>query len=177
MADLKFDGIILRNLRRDDSVELARMANDKAIWLNVRDRMPFPYAESDALHFIGIASSMNPKGIFGIEFEGKLVGAIGLHANEDVYRFNYEVGYWIGQDHWNNGHASKALRLICTYGFEELKAHRICASVFDHNPASRHVLEKFGFKKEGIKKEHVFKDGRYIDEHQYALNSKEFQTL
>lgn len=167
----------LRKLRATDAEELAALANNRKIWLNVRDRMPFPYLAEDAAAFIKYAHDMKGGGIFGIEVDATLVGAIGLHQNDDVYRYNYELGYWVGEPFWNKGYATKAMKLACKLGFEEFEANKICASVFDYNKASKHILTKFGFRQEGVFKEHVFKDGQFVDEHYFALSRSEYEKI
>ena len=46
---------------------------------------------------------------------------------------------------------------------------RIYAGVFEWNEPSMKVLEKAGFKPEGVSEKNVFKDGQLINEHRYAL--------
>jgi [ribosomal protein S5]-alanine N-acetyltransferase len=171
------NAVTIRPLGYEDVPELAKMANNKKIWVNVRDRMPYPYNEKDAEHFIKFTNATQPVTVFGICYQQQLIGAIGLHANEDVYRYNYELGYWIGEDHWNKGYATKAIQLMCEFGFKELKANRIVASVFDYNNASKHILQKLGFKCEGIFVKNVFKSGKFIDEHYYAMQKNDFIEL
>lgn len=159
----------LRNLTAEDAEALARMANNRNIWLNVRDRMPFPYSKADAEQFIHLANNANSSHIRAIEVDGSLVGAIGLHHSEDVYRSNLELGYWVGEEHWNKGYATQAVRLMCDLAFNELKANRVVASVFEYNEASAHILRKLGFKEEGRMRKHVLKDGKFVDEIHYGL--------
>ncbi|WP_373518944.1 GNAT family N-acetyltransferase, partial [Pricia sp.] len=58
---------------------------------------------------------------------------------------------------------------ITRYAFEELKLIRIFAGVFEYNVGSMRVLEKNGFLKEGISKKAIFKNGKFWEEHRYAL--------
>jgi [ribosomal protein S5]-alanine N-acetyltransferase len=60
-----------------------------------------------------------------------------------------EVGYWLQRKHWGKGYGTEALRLVCSFGFESLRLHRIVASVVEGNAASTKVLEKVGFRLEG----------------------------
>ena len=70
---LQHEKIILRPLTDKDSPELARLANNKKIWDNLRDFIPFPYTIKDAIFFITMVKEEKPVMTFAIEFEGIFV--------------------------------------------------------------------------------------------------------
>lgn len=165
--------IKIRPLKLSDKAELARLANNKKLWDNLRDHIPFPYKESDAEFFIHQTKKEDPKQTFGIEYEGKISGVIGLVIQKDVYQQSAEIGYWIGEAFWGNGIATTAVGLITKYGFNRLDLNRIFAGVFEHNIASMHVLQKNGYEKEGVFKNAILKNNKVCDEHRfYKLNGK-----
>ncbi|MGI9542083.1 MAG: GNAT family N-acetyltransferase [Cyclobacteriaceae bacterium] len=159
--------IKLRELRPTDKSQLTFLANNKKIWDNLRDFFPHPYAESDAESFINLTTAEAPKQTFAIEHNGELCGVIGLVAQEDIYKRSAEIGYWLGEPYWGQGIATKAIELMTVYGFEELKLVRIYAGIFEYNITSMHVLEKNGYKKEGVFKKAIWKNGKIYDEHRY----------
>lgn len=159
----------IRKLHTTDSVRLSELANNKNIWDNVRDFFPHPYTEKNAIEFIELCNRENPQITFAIEFEGKLVGVIGLVLQSDIHRLSAEIGYWIGEPYWNKGIATKAIRLLTHYGFHTLNLQRIYTGVFDYNKASQRVLEKCGFELEGILKKAIIKNNNIIDQYCYAL--------
>ena len=162
----------IRALKLSDKADLEKLANNKNIWDNLRDYIPFPYNESDAEYFINLTMEEDPKQTFGIECQGKLSGVIGLVQN-DVYRKSAEIGYWIGEPFWGKGMATKAVGLITDYGFNKLDLNRIYTGVFEYNISSMKVLEKNGYEKEGIFKNAIFKNEKVYDEHRYyKLNMK-----
>lgn len=150
-----------------DTSQLAKLANNKNIFDNLRDSFPHPYGESDAELFINSTSQENPKQNFAIEYSGNLCGVIGLIIQNDVYSKSAEIGYWIGESFWGKGIATTAIKLITNYGFEDLKLTRIFAGVFESNKASMKALENNGYKKEGVFKKAVFKNANFLDEHRY----------
>ena len=165
--------IKIRYLKLSDKAELAKLANNKKVWDNLRDYIPYPYKESDAEFFIDLTNKEDPKQTFGIEFKDKLSGVIGLVMQKDVYRKSAEIGYWIGEPYWGNGIATKAVELVTKYGFDNLDLNRIFTGVFEYNIASMRVLEKNGYKKEGIFKNAILKNEKVCDEHRfYKLNEK-----
>jgi RimJ/RimL family protein N-acetyltransferase len=56
-----------------------------------------------------------------------------------------DIGYWVGQEFWNKGYVTEAVRLACHVCFKHLKSNKVYATVFVGNDASRRVLEKNGF--------------------------------
>jgi RimJ/RimL family protein N-acetyltransferase len=157
----------IRPLKLADSPSLAKLANNKKVWNNLRDSMPSPYDENDAKTFIELTEKENPRQNFGITYQGRLCGVIGVNVQKDVYRKSAELGYWLGEPFWGKGIATQAVKLITNYGFGELDLNRIYAGVFQYNSASMKVLEKNGYKKEGLFKNAISKNGKVCDEHRY----------
>ncbi|HEX2148835.1 MAG TPA: GNAT family protein [Actinomycetota bacterium] len=167
----------IRPWRTDDLESLVRHANNKAIWLNLRDRFPHPYTRTDAEEFLARAASMQPQIFFAIDHEGQAVGGIGIDPAEDVERVSGELGYWVGQQFWGQGLATQAAREMTTYCFDILNLHRVWAGAFARNQASIKVLEKLGFRREGVLKESIIKDGRLESQIIYAITAPEWKRL
>ena len=163
------DGVVtLRKFRRIDKYRMAEIANNEKIAVNLRDAFPYPYSVEDAQKFISMCLRHKPYQVFAIEFEGEYVGNIGLHRQDDVYRKTAELGYFIGEPYWNRGITTRAVKLICGYGFRELDVIKIFSGVFEYNIPSQRVLEKCGFTREAVLKDAVFKNDGIWDEYRYA---------
>ncbi|MBL4870873.1 MAG: GNAT family N-acetyltransferase [Robiginitomaculum sp.] len=80
----------------------------------------------------------------------KLVGACNLTALKRGSMQSAHIGYWIGERYGRNGFARAAVRAILRFSFEDLRLHRLEAAVQAENAASISVLEKTGFRQEGI---------------------------
>ncbi len=160
--------VTLRNLRRTDKYRMAEMANNKKVADNLRDAFPYPYTVADAQKFINTSIGQKPQQVFAIEYQGKYVGNIGLYKQDDIYSRSAELGYFIGEPYWNKGITTRAVKLICDYGFRELDIVRIYSGVFDFNHASQRVLEKCGFEREAVLRNAVIKNGQICDEIRYA---------
>ncbi len=161
--------LIVRRWRASDLKALVRNANNRKIWLNLRDRFPHPFTAADARAWIAIraADTGNPHN-FAIEFEGGAIGGIGMEFFTDVHRLTAEIGYWLGEPFWGRGFATIALRAATEYAFATFALRRIQATVYEWNPASARVLEKAGYELEGCLRDHVVKDGRVGDVLMYA---------
>ncbi|EZH73272.1 GCN5 family acetyltransferase [Aquimarina atlantica] len=164
--------IKIRQLVASDKSQLAKLANNHNISNNLRDYFPNPYNEEDAKSFIKMTIQQDPIVSFGIEFKGELCGVISLMLQDDMYRKSAEIGYWLGEPYWGKGITTKAVDQITKYGFEKLNLIRIYAGVIEYNTASMSVLEKSGFKKEGIFRKAIVKNDKIWDEHRYYILNK-----
>ena len=164
---LKSDNVLLREFKKTDIHTLAILANNKNVSNNLRDAFPSPYTISDAEEFINNCKEQNPTTTFAIEWNSEYVGNIGLIIGTDVYRKSAEIGYFIGEPFWNNGITSNAIKLITEYGFDVLELKRIFSGVFEYNIASMRVLEKNGYKKDGVFLKAIYKNGKFYNEHRY----------
>ncbi len=114
---------------------------------------------------------------WGIELKssGTLIGDCG-YGHIDEPRRPTELGYMLAKEHWGNGFMAEVLNTILPFGFDQLHLHRIQAWTHPDNAVSAHLLEKFGFRKEGTLREHIYiwHQGAYIDTDMYALLDKDF---
>ena len=154
----------LRSLRYADRESLAILANNTKIWNNLRDMFPHPYRLQDADRFIDSVKQQDPQITFAIEYDYTFAGVIGLVLQQDVHRKNAEIGYWIGEPFWGKGIATTALKLASEYAFSHLGVERLYAGIFEGNEGSRRVLEKCGYKLEGISRKAVYKNKKMLDE-------------
>ena len=162
--------IQLGSLLATTSEALQRIANSEALARNLRDIFPHPYTLNDARMFIENVRQGNMGYVYGIyhNFE-ELVGVISMTPGRDVNRYSAEVVYFIGEQYWNKGYATEALKMLPTIAHLNFGFIRLYATVFDFNQPSIRVLGKAGFTKEGILKSSAIKNGKVINEHLFAL--------
>lgn len=158
----------IRPWRVDDAASLARHANNRNVWLSLRDLFPHPYTIEDASEFIQRSSVAQPMTNFCLEIDGSAAGGIGIRLGQDVHRHTAEVGYWLGQEFWGHGVMSEAVPAFTKFCFENFSLHRIYAEPYANNAASLRVLEKAGFLLEGRLRKNVVKDGQVLDSLLYA---------
>ncbi|MDD5543031.1 MAG: GNAT family N-acetyltransferase [Acidobacteriia bacterium] len=166
--ELVLDRCIIRSWQLTDAGSVAKQANSRKIWRNVRDAFPFPYTIGNAKEWIRIARADVPETHFAIEVHREAVGGIGVRLKEDVYRCTAEIGYWLGESYWGQGIVTEAVRALTDFAFANLGVWRVYADVFEWNPASMRVLEKAGYICEGRLRKNVIKDGQVIDALLYA---------
>jgi ribosomal-protein-alanine N-acetyltransferase len=159
----------VRSFRTNDAESLAHHANDRAIWINLRDRFPHPYTLADAHAWIAHTTSAADSTSFAIDVAGSVVGGIGLRMNDDVERVGAEIGYWVGREYWGRGIATDAVRAVTEHAFATHELTRVYALPFADNAASIRVLEKTGYLREGLLRRSAIKDGVVRDQLLYAV--------
>lgn len=99
---------------------------------------------------------------------GKLIGLCGMFLTADKFKMA-EIYYKLIPQHWGNGYATEIARALVSFGFDDLKLHRIEAGAAVENIQSLKVLEKIGMTKEGIRRKILPIRGKWIDGYQYAI--------
>ena len=159
---------VLRALRSDDAPALQRHADDEAVWRNLFEGFPRPYALADASAWCEGGWRISGA-VWAITVDGELVGCISVRADQGWLRCNAEVGYWIGRAHWKRGIASEALRRVTEWAWSALpELTRLYAPIFSFNVGSQAVARHCGYRFEGELRKSAIKDGRVIDRSQYA---------
>ena len=166
---------LLRPWRMEDLSSLVRYANDPGIAANLRDVFPHPYTPQDGAFFLRECLAREGSGQLcrAIELQGQAVGCISVILGGDVYRRSAEIGYWLGRPFWGRGIMTEAVGRICREAFSTFDLVRIYAEPYAENFGSRQVLEKAGFRLEGILRQRVCKQGRLLDSCVYALLRQE----
>lgn len=113
---------------------------------------------------------------FGIEETGTgaLVGRIALSNVVRSAWGNATIGYFVGEP-WNGrGYATAAVAQVLRVAFGDLGLHRVQAAVLPANAASTRVLERNGFRREGLAERYLNIAGRWQDHVILAITSEEW---
>jgi ribosomal-protein-alanine N-acetyltransferase len=86
------------------------------------------------------------------------------------------IGYWIGAPHAGRGHMTDAVRAVLPFTFGTLGLNRLEAACQPNNLPSRRVLEKSGFRREGLARRYLKINGVWQDHDLYALLHDEVQA-
>ena len=158
----------IRSWSAADAAALQRYANNRNIWLNLRDMFPHPYTARDAEGFLNFVQRENPPMTFAIATSAEAIGCIGLHRGQDIHCKTAELGYWLGEPFWGRGIMTEAVAEFSRHAFDAYDLQRIYAEPFEENRASARVLEKAGFVREARMSASIFKDGRVLNSLLYA---------
>ena len=107
--------------------------------------------------------------------EGRtLVGAVTLSNVRRGVAETGTLGYWIGRPYAGQGVCTAAVRAMLGHAFSALGLHRVEAACVPTNHASRRVLEKSGFRQEGVARAYLKINGRWADHLLFGVLRDEF---
>ncbi|SHO56967.1 GNAT family N-acetyltransferase [Vibrio quintilis] len=171
------DNLALVPVRQSDAPSIQTLANDPLIAstsLSIQYPLPDDWAEGwiqrldqDRQSGRGITFTIRRR------HDNQIMGVVSLL---DInYRFeNAELAYWLGSPFRGCGHATAAARLVVRYGFNRLSLHRIYAFYLSHNLNSEKVLQRVGMRYEGELRQHIKKEGVYMNSKVYGMLAEEF---
>ena len=171
------DGVVtLRAWAEDDLLEVVRCFEDPTIsrWLPM---IPYPYTEADARKWFATLAPRraagNGAGLAIVDaVNGELLGGVGFRPDDER---RAEVGYWVRRERRGEGIATRALRLILRWAFDELGFTRIQLHCDVENVASQRVAEKAGYTREGVLRAWLEVDGEPRDHVLYSLLATEWR--
>ncbi len=105
------------------------------------------------------------------------MGSIQLTRQGNIHRRTAELGYYVVRRLWGRGVCTEAVRQICRFAFAETDLLRVYAEPFDDNAASCRVLEKAGFRLEGVMRHSAVKNGVVRDMRLYSLLREDLECI
>lgn len=168
--------LLLRSIRLSDEEAIFTLLSDERV---VR-HMLFPLFTRERAHAFVVrlqqapAAGQPPQVVLGIAPRpgGDLMGLCGLVLKPELDEG--EVWYLLRPEHWGRGIVTEAVRSLVDHGFGVLALHRIWASCLPENPASARVLEKLGFRREGLLRQNLRIHGQWRDSILYAVLAAEW---
>lgn len=168
--------IKLRALTKEDLVKTLAWHNDseiRALYLG----HPFPInKETEEQWYSKILTSNIPTSVFGIEHEedNVLIG-ITVLKNINLINRSAEFAMYIGDKNYRGkGFSKLATKETLRFGFDQLNLNRISLNVLENNKKAIGLYEKLGFKKEGVLRESIYKQGKRYNEYIFSLLKNEF---
>ena len=104
-----------------------------------------------------------------VRHDGVLVGAITLDNIRRGPAQTGTLGYWIGAPFARQGFMGEAIGAVVAHAFDTMELSRIEAACLPENVASRGVLEKSGFKYEGVAQSYLQIHGRWRNHVLYSI--------
>lgn len=173
MIDFGF-GVVLDTINSVDLPELRVWRNDREVmrWCRQSDLI----TENDHSEWYFRQQSDPAIKMYAIKNHGLknslLVGACGL-TSLDLLNRRAEFSCYIGPEHQRQSFARQALLTLFFHGFKNLGLRSIWGETFADNPAEE-LFEKIGMKKDGIRRDFYFKDGKFINATLYSVLDKEW---
>ena len=170
--------VYLRALEPDDYKTTIKWRNDDEIWSMVGGPKYFVSTEFEK-QWVNNAIN-NPKEIrLGICFKetGELIGLASI-TDIDWINKSAHCPSMIGEKkYWGSGLGTESRLLLLEFAFYERGFERVWAHILEGNIASIKMFEKSGYKKEGLLRNSVYKNGRFQNLVAMSILRKEFDEL
>jgi ribosomal-protein-alanine N-acetyltransferase len=106
---------------------------------------------------------------FAVRVEGRLAGQVTVDNIVRGAMRSAHLGYWLDEAVAGRGFASLAVALVCDHAFGAVGLHRLQADIRPENERSRRLVERLGFRQEGLLRRYLDIDGDWRDHLSYAL--------
>ncbi|MGY1659953.1 GNAT family N-acetyltransferase [Geodermatophilus sp. SYSU D00705] len=106
---------------------------------------------------------------FVVHVDGRLAGQVTIDNVVRGALRSGSLGYWIDRAVAGRGVASLAVALACDHAFGPAQLHRLQADIRPENGPSRRLVERLGFRHEGLLRRYLDIDGDWRDHRCYAL--------
>ena len=170
--------VILRALRRKDRGEWEALRAQNLEWLR-RWEATSPERVTTKLAFRQLVRQSDREAAEGrlqpfvIETEGRLVGQMHLFGIAWGSFRSASAGYWVAKSVAGQGIMPLALAAACDHAFVGLGLHRVEVNIRPENTASLRVVEKLGFRDEGLRLRYLHIAGEWRDHRSFALTSED----
>ncbi len=155
--NIDLGNIKLRDLSLNDSERYFMLMSDKLVneYLSDEDIPKSLNESSEEVRFWGGLFYRKQSVFWAIAESEKqnLIGTIGFNS-WNIYNMRAEISYDLMPDYWRKGIMTKTLSNVVSFAFQKMGINRIEAKTMLNNVASQKLLEKIGFKREGILREY-----------------------
>jgi RimJ/RimL family protein N-acetyltransferase len=177
-AVLETPRLRLRPLELSDTPAIQKAAGAREI-ADTMISIPHPYPAGEAERYVARQQAEREAGLsVTFTIEQKVEGWFyGLVEVRDIDRDHSqgELSFWLAVEAWGRGYMTQVVQAVVPYAFKGLGLNRLYAYHMLRNPASGRVLEKNGFKQEGLLRQRVQKWGRFEDVALWAILRQEWQ--
>ena len=176
-ARLGWGSVELDPLRRRDAAEWSRLRLANEDWLRPWEpsaSLPWavrhtPSAFRAMRRAVARRARLGTCVPFAIRVDGRLAGQITVDNIVRGALRSGHLGYWIDRGVAGHGLASLAVALVCDHAFGPVGLHRLQADIRPENLPSQRLVERLGFRREGLLRRYLDIDGDWRDHLSYGL--------
>jgi len=173
--------VVLRPVRVKDAATWRETRVRNAAWLRAWEptNPETPLYRSSLSPYVSMARTMRREARQGltvpwvVTYGGRFAGQLTVGSIVWGSARSAQVGYWIDEAFAGRGVIPTALALAVDQCFFGVGLHRIEATIRPENAASRRVVEKLGFREEGVRVRQLHINGAWRDHVCYALTAEE----
>jgi ribosomal-protein-alanine N-acetyltransferase len=166
--------VVLRRPALRDGDEVTEM-NRRSKKLH-RPWLYAPLDEQSWARYIGrIESERNHGSLVCLRDTGEIAGVINLsEIVHGVFKSAY-LGYYAGAPYAGRGYMTEGLRLMVSHAFSRLKLHRLEANIQPGNHRSLTLVQRLGFRYEGLSPRYLKIGGRWRDHERWAITLEDWR--
>jgi len=113
---------------------------------------------------------------FVMEDDGELAGQLNVWGIARGSLASATIGYWVSERFAGRGITTTSVALATDVCFDEMRLHRMEICIRPENQASLRVVEKLGFRYEGLRRRFIHINGAWRDHFAFALVAEEVRT-
>ena len=162
--------VMLRPVASSDEAEFLSLARASAELLH--PWIALPVTPEDFHAFLGRTERPNQESrLICLRGTGAIVGLVNINS---IVRGRFQsgsLGYNAFASGAGQGYMTEGLGLVLRFAFEELRLHRLEANIQPGNQASLRLVQRLGFRYEGLSPEMLFIDGAWRDHERWAITT------
>ncbi len=174
---LETERLLLKPLTAEYTDFIFRHFGDSAVTQFLLDEPPVTnYAQAEEIvqfYVAGTEKSYN-RWIMVRKSDHQPIGTCGYHK-WNKRNLRAEIGYDLNPDFWGQAYMTEALNAVIANGFEKMGLNRIEAVVYVENKRSIRLLQKLGFKQEGVLRDYYCVDAKFYDHCVFSLIRREWR--
>lgn len=168
---LQTDRLVLRQLTTEDIDFVFEHFRDPRVTQYLMDEPPLAdYVQAQAIidFYTEPEGKTHNRWALVRKSDGRLIGTCGYHKWVTAHS-RAEIGYDLSPDWWGQGYMTEALRAVIRHGFARMGLNRIDALVYVENARSIQLLQRLGFRQEGLLRDYFCQDSVFYDHSLFAL--------
>lgn len=168
--------ITLRELEKSDLAQLNSWRNDPELVASLGNNFLFISGAVDDAWFNSYLQNRDKAIRLSILSDGKYIGNVNLTSIHPINRSaEYSIMIGVAEERGKKV-GLEATQQILRHAFEDRGLNRVYLTVLSDNVAAIGLYEKVGFKREGVKRQDIFKNGQFHDVVMMAILASEFKA-
>ncbi|MDI9494817.1 MAG: GNAT family protein [Bacillota bacterium] len=166
--------ISLTEIKKEDMEYIYKWFSDSEFLKYYDYYPPHPLTKTEVDKMFDYYEKSSKSKVFAVRKDKRIIGVAGF---DDIIKENQVATLFIGLGNENErgkGHGKEAMRILLEFGFNDLNFHRIQLNVLEFNDKAIALYERCGFRKEGVLREFVLRDGKRYNLVLYGLLKNEW---
>jgi len=177
---LRDGAVTIRPIRVRDARQLERELLDNRAWLS-RWEATSPYGPSEfdaksSIRNLLVHARAGHALPFAVDYDGEFAGQLNVSGITYGSLSSASLGYWVSQRFAGKGVTPTAVALATDHCLFSMGLHRMEICIRPENGPSLRVVEKLGFRYEGLRRRYIHIDGEWRDHFCFALVAEEVRT-